>query len=140
MKEIYFQEQKLIALEILKFVHRFCRDNNLRMFLSYGTLLGAIRHKGFIPWDDDVDIMMPRKDYEILLKSFPEHPRYKLQCIKNDPKYTKAFATINDIRTFKEEYTIRNKFNKNLCINIDIFPFDTFPDDNQELRKFKNQI
>ena len=110
------------------------------MFLAYGSLIGAVRHKGYIPWDDDIDVMMPRKDYERLLEIFPNHPYYKILHSGNEPNYTKTFATVNDIRTFKEEYTIRKKCKLALCLNIDIFPFDRFPDNPKEQATFVKGI
>ena len=62
MKEITLEERKQIQLRMLIEIDAFCRKHNIRYSLAYGTLIGAIRHKGFIPWDDDVDIMMPLPD------------------------------------------------------------------------------
>ena len=62
MKEISIEEAKKMQLEILKKVAAFCDEKGLRYFIYYGTYLGAVRHKGFIPWDDDIDICMPRSD------------------------------------------------------------------------------
>lgn len=132
---IPIEQQKLIALEILKDLWAFCKRNNLRIFLAYGSLIGAIRHKGFIPWDDDIDVLMPREDYEILLNSYPATSRYKLYHNGNNPTYTKAFASLNDIRTCKLEYNVRDKFSKDLCINVDIFPLDNMPDSPAEQKK-----
>ena len=64
MKALTLQEMHLRSMEILKDVDRFCRENDIRYSLAFGTLLGAIRHHVFIPWDDDIDIMLPRGDYE----------------------------------------------------------------------------
>lgn len=66
-KEIDIEELKKIEIKILKFIKKICEENNLSYFLCNGTLLGAIRHKGFIPWDGDIDICMPRKDYQKFL-------------------------------------------------------------------------
>ena len=70
MKEMTLREVQLFGLEILKDVHNFCILNGIRYSLAYGTLLGAIRHSGFIPWDDDIDIVMPRPDYEKFCQTF----------------------------------------------------------------------
>ena len=69
MQLISMKEVQKGSLEILKKIDEICNQLNLKYYLAYGTLIGAIRHKGFIPWDDDVDIMMPRKDYYIMVIS-----------------------------------------------------------------------
>ena len=69
MKELTNQDIKDVSLDILNTIHSFCTKNNIQYSLGYGTLLGAIRHKGFIPWDDDVDVLMPRPDFEKFCKT-----------------------------------------------------------------------
>ena len=84
MKEMSLSEIQIFSLEILKDVHTFCITNNIRYSLAYGTLLGAVRHEGFIPWDDDVDIIMPRPDYERFCKTY-KSKKYKVYSpILND--------------------------------------------------------
>ena len=73
MKKIEdIQELRQIQMGILDEVHHFCEAHGLRYFLSSGTLIGAVRHKGYIPWDDDIDIYMPRKDYEQFLQTYSD--------------------------------------------------------------------
>lgn len=72
-RELTLRETQLAALEVMKVVDRICTEQGLRYYLAYGTLIGAVRHHGFIPWDDDLDIYMPRPDYEALLGHFAEH-------------------------------------------------------------------
>ena len=72
MKELSLQELKEIEFDILKMFDDFCKENNIRYFLAYGTLLGAIRYKKFIPWDDDMDLGMLRSDYEKFCRIAPQ--------------------------------------------------------------------
>ena len=67
-KQLTIEQIQAVSLEILKIIADICEQQKLRYFLIYGTLIGAVRHKGYIPWDDDVDIMMPRPDYDKLLE------------------------------------------------------------------------
>ena len=87
MKELTLQEIKEIELDILKMFDSFCTENNIRYFLSHGTLLGAIRYKGFIPWDDDVDLLVPRKDYNRLLDLFQDSEQYQLFAFEKNQEY-----------------------------------------------------
>lgn len=125
-KIISTTEVKRIELDILEYVKKKCEKYGLTYFLSYGTLLGAIRHKGFIPWDDDIDICMPREDYEqfLLLMKQEGKQRYKL-LIPNVDGYYYEFAKVVDKRTVvKEKGVIQGK---DMGIWIDIFPLDGVP-------------
>ena len=102
MQEITFEERKKVHLEMLIEIEKFCRANNIRYTLAYGTLIGAIRHKGFIPWDDDVDIMMPLPD----MLRFKEIFKSKTMCycdVDTSDKYPYAFFFIADTRTHSKE-------------------------------------
>ena len=70
MKEIGLEEHKKIQLNILEKFDKYCKEHSLTYFLAYGSLIGAIRHNGFIPWDDDTDVVMPRQDYLKLMEDF----------------------------------------------------------------------
>lgn len=134
-KCIEIEELKKIQLEILDNVHNFCIKNGIKYYLMYGTLIGAIRHKGYIPWDDDIDISMPRPDYEIFMKSFNLEDSYlKFIAHELDPKYPYTFGKVVDTRTKLIEYT---SLDYPLGVNIDVFPIDGVDDDFSLL---KNQI
>ena len=139
MRKIEIEEVKKLELDILDFFAKLCKENGLTYFLAGGTLLGAIRHQGFIPWDDDIDVMMPRRDYEKLKEVFPVHDYYTFLHYTNTHNYPKAFGTINDSRTYKPERRIRKKCHL-IGINIDIFPIDSLPDDKKEIHLFFNEI
>lgn len=85
MQEIDFADIKQLALNILKDVAEFCDHHDIKYALAYGTMLGAVRHKGFIPWDDDIDIMMPREDYNRFIQLYNDsNSRYKVFSIETD--------------------------------------------------------
>ena len=130
-KELSKEEIKNIQMEILKSIHLFCVEHNLRYSLAYGTLLGAIRHKGYIPWDDDVDIMMPRPDYERFIKEYSNYEsKYTVQTHINDPSYFLAFAKVYDNRT---ELVI---FPTKTGVFVDVFPIDGLPDSEEETQRY----
>lgn len=135
-KKIDAEELRELELNILDFFVQICEDNGLTYFLSGGTLLGAVRHHGFIPWDDDIDVMMPRRDYEKLIEIFPNHPYFKFLYHGNTHNYPKPFGTINDSRTCKPELNIRKKCRYILGVNIDVFPIDEIPDGHDEIRHY----
>ena len=114
-----------IELNLLKEFLLICKKENLHYYLLGGTLLGAVRHKGFIPWDDDVDIGMPRKDYEKFISCAQKYlPEYCfLQTFRTDPQYPFPFAKIIDNRTIYKEFLL-SKLQINHGVWIDIFPLD----------------
>ena len=126
--ELSLLEIRKISLQILDEVHRFCVSNQLRYTLFHGSLLGAVRHKGFIPWDDDIDIAMPRRDYEIFIQKFFAK-NCKVFSIKNESRYYLPWAKVCDCKTIKEE-NILNQDDLVLGVNIDLYPVDTISNKN----------
>ncbi len=124
MREIYLEELKKIELDILCKVHEICIREGFRYSLAGGTMIGAVRHKGFIPWDDDIDILMPRPDY----KKFIEYCKKKetdfdLLCNETNPDYGYLFAKAMAKNTVIYEENV-NRNNIELGVYIDIFPVD----------------
>ena len=94
MKELSLQELKDIEFDMLKMFDAFCKENNIKYFLAYGTLLGAIRYKKFIPWDDDVDLLIPREDYNRLISLFQNTERYQLFAFEKNENYCFPYAKL----------------------------------------------
>lgn len=122
MKEISLDERKKIMIDMLYEVDLFCKKNNINYFLIGGSLLGAIRHDGFIPWDDDIDIGLFREDYIKFVNEFITEKGYiKVLDYKNKKNYIWPSAKVIDDRTI----LIENGRNKNsIGIFIDVFPVD----------------
>lgn len=132
-RELSVDEHKQRALNILLEVASFCDENNIRYFLAYGTLIGAIRHKGFIPWDGDVDIQMPRPDYERFATIFNKRPHSDniVAIMPADSIAKHTFMKVCDLDTVKIENGVKCKQGEELGIDIDVFPVDGLYEDDQ---------
>lgn len=122
MKRLTPSEIKEMQLDILSTIADFCQRNHLRYYLYYGTLIGAIRHNGYIPWDDDVDIIMPRPDYEKFIKTFNDSSKaYKVLDDRISTGYYLDFAKVHNPKTIIESEFSKEK---SFGVFVDIFPFD----------------
>lgn len=139
-KEIGTEEFKKISLDILLAVHEFCQENNIKYSLACGTLIGVVRHKGFIPWDDDVDIYMVREDYNRFMEVFPDlyQGKYALSSFeRKTPQWNYPFAKVHDVRTIlveEKKYPIPD-----MGVGIDVFPIDNAPDDDSEWSAYEKK-
>ena len=138
MKELDINKLKFIQLDILKSFIEICKNNNLQYFLVGGTCLGAVRHNGFIPWDDDIDVGMPREDYERFSKickdQLPSHLFF--QTFETDPEYPNTFGKIRNSNTTYVETSVKD-LKINHGVYIDVFPLDGVSG-NKLVRKIDN--
>lgn len=132
---------QLRMLEMLKFIDSFCSEHDIRYWLDGGTLLGAMRHGGYIPWDDDTDIAMTRQDAEkfkrLMLELHP-HPDFVLQCRETDPGF---FGFWNVLRDLKSEYVQDSGLHRRRKLRglqVDIFPFE--PHQNRLLQRLSGTL
>ena len=140
MREIGLEELKAIQLDILVKVRDFCAAGNLRYFLAGGTLLGAVRHKGYIPWDDDIDIVMPRPDYDRFVMTFNgSDENLEVLAPEHDGNFYAPYANVCDRRTLLiEEGNGHN--GKQMGVKIDVFPLDGVPQDFEKYRALQKRI
>jgi lipopolysaccharide cholinephosphotransferase len=138
MKELSIEEIQRGSLEIMKKIDEICNQLNLNYFLIYGTLIGAIRHKGFIPWDDDLDIMMPRPDYDKLIEYFIKNEKelypLKLFSNKNNNRYPYMISRISDVRY---HLVVENEDDYGIGLFVDIYPIDGVGNNAKENKKVK---
>lgn len=131
--------QKLLFVLLDEF-HKICEENNLIYNIEYGTLIGAVRHKDIIPWDDDIDVSMPRPDYEkfIEIVKNKKSDRFYLYAYP-DKNYIYPYAKLGLKKTVWIEDAVKDDFAK-LMLYLDIFPMDGLPCDKLEQEKHINEI
>lgn len=140
MRLLSDEEYKNRVLDVMIKIDRICRENGYCYYICYGTLLGAVRHKGFIPWDDDIDIVMPRKDYYLLGEYIMNHPELGLNYIDISSSDDTIFysAKVCDAKTqVKKEANFKSV--KGYGAFVDVFPLDYLPDDPQKRKRYKNR-
>ena len=124
------EEMKSIELDIMKKIHTFCTENDIGYCLAYGTLLGAVRHSGFIPWDDDIDIFMKADDYAKFKELFPawaeKQHLYFAYYENSEHRYNNIFGKVCDDRTILVQPLLKERIE--LGVFVDVFMLDNFPD------------
>ena len=134
-KKLDIDEIKEVELGVMDYIHNICKEKGINYSLAYGSLLGAVRHKGFIPWDDDLDIALKRDEYDKLYQAILEDNNsiYKVVSWENDSRYPYPFYRVYDSRTVYENNYIQNDIELGIC--VDVFPFDDYKDVNKEITK-----
>lgn len=118
---------QLRMLEMLKFIDSFCKEHDIRYWLDGGTLLGAMRHGGYIPWDDDTDIAMPRQDaekFKRLMLELRPHPDFVLQCHETDSGYYGFWYVLRDLKSEYVQDSLLHRRRKYRGLQVDIFPME----------------
>ncbi len=140
MREISdIKEIRSILLELACEIKQICEENNLRYYLSGGTLLGAVRHKGFIPWDDDIDLHMPRPDYEKFIQIYNSKPRANiLHAQETNPNYLYSYAKLAKGNTLLIEKGCH--CGVDMGVFIDIFPIEGVGDTKEEALALMKKI
>ncbi len=132
MKEMTLKEIQEYSLKVLLHVHEFCVAHNIPYSLAYGTLIGAVRHKGFIPWDDDIDIIMTRENFNRFMREYQSDDHFKLVS----PEDKNCFIAFGRVCDVKETLIVTRSpwCNYTTGVWIDIFPMDSISDNEEEHR------
>ncbi len=143
-KKLTSEEIKLHQIEVLKYLKGLCEECGIRYSLAYGTLLGAVRHGGYIPWDDDIDVCMPRADYDRFVAEMKKrNDRFKLAHVDTHKTYIQCFSKLFDSETLVVKRDKTFKQTQNIGLAIDVFPMDYCPENKDEfyaLLKKMNRI
>jgi lipopolysaccharide cholinephosphotransferase len=133
MRELTLKEIQNYSLNVLLEIHKFCISNRIDYSLAYGTLIGAVRHRGFIPWDDDIDIIMTRDNFERFVREYKSNDHYQLVSPYDKNSFI-AFARVCDIKD--TEIISRTPWsNYTTGVWVDIFPMDSISDNEEEHKK-----
>ena len=139
MKEMTLEDFQQVSIDILKVVDAYCCANSINYSVGYGTLIGTIRHQGFIPWDDDIDLVMPRPDYEKFVRSFNNYSdNFKVAAPELDYNYYAPYANVYDTRTLLIEP--RNRHGFEMGVKIVIFPLDGVMNETDDYKRQCNRL
>ena len=136
MKKVSMKEVQQISVDLLVYIDELCRDNNINYSIFYGSLIGVERHGGYIPWDDDLDIVLLRPEYEKLLDLLSKQQLYTLLSPHTTENYRYEFAKLVDPRTCAISRQYYGSESSKLGVYVDIFPLDGFPTDLTERKEF----
>lgn len=136
MKELTIKEIQATSVEILMHIDTICRENDIEYSIFYGTLIGAQRHQGYIPWDDDLDIVLTRPNYDRLINLLTKDDTYLLLSLETRENYRYTYAKLVDSRTCVKTTQFYHSEDPELGVFVDIFPIDGFPDDGETKKVF----
>lgn len=130
------------SIEVMEEVKKLCKKHNIQLFCDYGTMLGAVRHQGFIPWDDDIDLVMKRKDYNKFLSVAHELPQnYRVINMYTEPTYTEMLTRVVNSSKISFEKEHLEKFHGcPYVVGVDIFPLDFISPNPQEDEMISNLL
>lgn len=137
MRRVNEQELRERQMGVMDVFHNFCVKHNLRYSLAWGNLIGAIRHNGYIPWDDDIDVIMPREDYNYFITHFKDET-FGLKSPYNDKDFYLPYSALYDRRTLKKEAVFVDPRFK-IGIDIDIFVLD-YAENEKQVQKIRKKI
>lgn len=130
-------EHKQVLLDIMAFIDTFCRAHQIPYVIGYGTLLGAVRHHGFIPWDDDIDILMLREDYERFLRTFHDPDGvFRVYSHETSPRFHHTMAKVSDERTI----SLERCSSAPVGIAVDVFPLNDLSDDFAQANRIRQSF
>lgn len=138
MKKMSITEIQKTSIEILAYIDKVCRENDINYSIFYGSLIGVERHRGYIPWDDDLDIVLLRPEYERLLELLAKQQDFLLLSPKTTKNYRYVYSKLVDPYTLAISRQYYNSESDNLGVFVDIFPLDGFPSSLEEREKFGN--
>lgn len=143
MQELSLDEKKNIALQIMIDLDALCARHHLTYYLGYGSLIGAIRHKGFIPWDDDIDIWVPIEVYQQFLELVEKETSYRVLNNFLDRGWSRSFAKVSDTRTVISNDNKKSRTLSSYGVSVDIFPLfgiPAAPDWSRKLLQIRNKV